>query len=402
MPADGSLPRAAPVYLDHAAATPLRPEVAAAMAEAQAAAFANPSSPHALGRRARAVLEDARERILAAIGGRATGQHRDRLVFTSGATEANRLGVLGTTGTAPGRVLLSAREHASVTAAAADLARRGWQTVTLPLDETFSVASAAGRAMGQGGPGILCVTPVCGQTGSREAPAVVAAAAAAGLLVHADATQMAAWDDAPFAIWPVTSLACAPHKFGGPRGTGALVVRGHVALEPVVPGPQELGIRGGTEAVVLAVGFARSLELAVAERAHTAARVAALRDRFERGLVAAATLAGIDAVVLAAGAPRAPHITTVAFPGIDRQALVMAADLAGVCLATGTACASGSSEPAPALVAAGLPDRVTAGAVRASFGHASTEADVTTALERFEDVFRGLGHGGLQATADSR
>jgi cysteine desulfurase len=402
MPADGSSPRAAPVYLDHAAATPLRPEVALAMAEAQAAAFANPSSPHALGRRARALLEEARERILAALGGRATGPHRDRLVFTSGATEANRLGVLGTAGTAPGRVLVSAREHASVTAAAADLARRGWQMMTLPLDESFSVVSAVADAAGHGGHGILCVTPVCGQTGSREAPAVFAAAAAAGLLVHADATQAVAWDDAPFAAWPVTSLACAPHKFGGPRGTGALVVRGGVALAPVVPGPQELGARGGTESVVLAVGFARALELAVVERARAAERVAALRDRLEREVVAAATSSGLDAVVVAAEAPRAPHIATVAFPGLDRQALVMAADLAGVCLATGTACASGSSEPAPALVAAGLPARVAGGAVRASVGHDSSDGDVTTALERLEGVFRGLGRSGLQATAGGR
>jgi cysteine desulfurase len=402
MPAAGSSPRAAPVYLDHAAATPLRPEVAMAMAEAQAAAFANPSSPHALGRWARAILEDARERILSLLGGHVSGPHRDRLVFTSGATEANRLGMLGTAGTSPGRVLVSSRDHGSVTAAAADLARRGWQRVMLPLDATFSAGSAAADEIRHGGPGMLCVTPVCGQTGTRETPAAVTAAVASGFLVHADATQSVGWDDRPFDAWPVTSLACAPHKFGGPRGTGALVVRGGASLEPVVPGPQELGARGGTEAVVLAVGFACALELAAAERSRTSARVASLRDRFECGIVAAAARAGIEAVVVAADVPRAPHVATVAFPHLDRQAVVMAADLAGVCLATGTACASGSSEPSPALAAAGLPDHVAAGAVRASFGHDSTEADVTAALERLVAVFHGLGRGGLQATAGGR
>jgi len=169
-----------------------------------------------------------------------------------------------------------------------------------------------------------------------------------------------------------------------------------------VPGPQELGARGGTEAVVLAVGFARALELAVAERQETARRVAALRDRFERHCVAAAAAAGIAAVVVGGAAARAPHITTIALPGLDRQAVVMAADLAGVCLATGTACASGSSEPSAAILAAGLGAAVARGAVRASFGRDSTEADVTTAVARLEAVFRGLGAGRLQSPAGSR
>jgi len=407
MPADVLSPSGACVYLDHAAATPLRPEAALAMQEAQAAAFANPSSPHALGRRARGILEDARERILAALGGRTGGALRDRLVFTSGATEANRLGVLGTAGDTAGVVASSARDHASVLGAAAELAVHGWRAVTLPLDPLGRATPAATEVLAgaarAGGQGLVCLTPVCGQTGTREECAtLIAAAIAAGHRVHADATQAVAWDGSTLHDLAVTSLAFAPHKFGGPRGIGALVVRGDVPLVPLVPGPQELGARGGTEAVVLAVGFARALELAVAERQETARRVAALRDRFERHCVAAAAAAGIAAVVVGGAAARAPHITTIALPGLDRQAVVMAADLAGVCLATGTACASGSSEPSAAILAAGLGAAVARGAVRASFGRDSTEADVTTAVARLEAVFRGLGAGRLQSPAGSR
>jgi len=178
------------------------------------------------------------------------------------------------------------------------------------------------------------------------------------------------------------TLALAPHKFGGPRGIGALLIRGDVAIAPVQAGPQEYGLRGGTEAVPLAAGFARSLELAVADRERAAHRVASLRDRLESRLVAAARQAGIPAVVIAAGARRCPHIATIAFPGLDRQSLAMAADFAGVCLATGTACASGSSEPAPALVAMGLEAEVVRSAVRLSVGRTTTDDDIDQAVER--------------------
>ena len=166
------------------------------------------------------------------------------------------------------------------------------------------------------------------------------------------------------------------------------MIRGGVAIEPLQDGTQEQGLRGGTEAVPLAVGFARAVELAAADRDHTARRVAALRDQLEVRLLDAARRAGIPAVVIAAGAPRCPHISTLAFPGLDRQTLAMAADLAGVCLATGTACASGSSEPAPALVAMGLPPEVVRSAVRLSVGRTTTDTDIEQAVERLTPLLR--------------
>jgi len=388
------------VYLDHAAATPLAAEVEGAIVAAQAVAFANPSSQHAAGRAARRLLEDARERILHALGGRGGGVGRDRLVFTSGASEANHLAITGmaaglaATGTAAGvsaigTVLFSRRDHASAVNAVHAVGRRGWRVVELPLDRTGRVEPSAvavrlAEAVASG-PTLVSATLVCGQTGSVDATCLEAYAAA---LVHVDATQAAGLVPLDFAASRAATVSLAPHKFGGPRGIGALLIRGGVPLEPVLPGPQEHGLRGGTEAVPLAVGFARAVELAAGEREVAARRVAALRDHFERRVFDCAREAGIRATVVAADGPRCPQISTIAFAGLDRQALAMAADLSGVCLATGTACASGSSEPAPALLAMGLPDEIVRGAVRFSLGRTTTAAEADLAVARLAPLLR--------------
>lgn len=376
------------VYLDHAAATPLRPEVAVAMDEASSVAFANPSSQHAAGRLAKRLLEDAREKILTLVGCSTAGTIRDRLIFTSGATEANRTAMLGLP--AEGcRIAVSPRDHPSVQSAAAALAARGHAVRTLPLDPVGTIArgALADEIEAAGGHGLLVtVTPICGQTGLRDRTPEVAASVA----IHADATQAAAWDALDFAGSPWTSMALAPHKFGGPRGIGALVVRARVPVTPLLPGSQELGLRGGTEAVALAVGFARALELAVAEREELSRRVQSLRERLEAGIIDAARAAGREAVIIGRDAPRAPHISAIALPGIDRQALVMAADLEGVCLATGTACASGSSEPSPILFALRLDDDVIQSTFRASLGRTTTHDDVAQGTERIRRVLARL------------
>ncbi|MBU6308392.1 MAG: aminotransferase class V-fold PLP-dependent enzyme [Planctomycetes bacterium] len=389
------------IYLDHAATTPLDPRIDEAMRRASADAFANPSSPHAAGRRARAILEDARERLVALLGGRSAGGSRDRLIFTSGATEANRLGMLGTAGPHPGTVGISPRDHGSVIAAAADLAARGWEVRRLPLAADGS-ASGAAAILAASTPGrvLLSTTLVCGQTGIRESPVPLAETGVGErLFVHADATQAAAWDALSFATLPLTTLALAPHKFGGPRGIGGLLVRGGVDVMPLTPGPQELGLRGGTEAVPLAVGFAVALHLAAAARDEMRLRTANLRDRFENQFVAAAGRHGLDAMVVGHGADRAPHIATMAVRGCDRQAFMMACDLAGIALATGTACASGSSDPSPAILALDLPGWVAQSAIRASVGPSTTETDITEAVHRLDRVFRGIAEAGLHAAS---
>ena len=397
------------VYLDHAAATPLAAEVEGAIVAAQAVAFANPSRQHAAGRAARRLLEDARERILHALGGRGSGVGRDRLVFTSGASEANHLAITGlaagvaatdmaaglaATGTAAGvaaigTVFFSRRDHTSAVNAVHAVGRRGWRVVELPLDRTGRVEPSAvavrlPEALASG-PTLVSATLVCGQTGSLDATCLESYAAA---LVHVDATQAAGLVPLNVAASRAATVSLAPHKFGGPRGIGALLIRGGVPLEPVLHGPQEHGLRGGTEAVPLAVGFARAVELAAGEREAAARRVAALREHFERRVLDCAREAGIPAIVVAADGPRCPQISTIAFAGLDRQALAMAADLSGVCLATGTACASGSSEPAPALLAMGLPDEIVRGAVRFSLGRTTTAAEADLAVARLAPLLR--------------
>ena len=375
---DAAAPAA--IYLDHAATTPLRDEVAEAMRRAEAEAWANPSSPHAAGRRAKRVLEECRETILALLGGKTTGGGRDRLVFTSGATEANRLAILGLAGGEPGIFASSARDHVSVRNLRADLGRRGWQVVEPPLSATGRTAENW-RFPGCGR-GLWATTLVCGQSGSVEDPAAIAAARGdAAVLVHIDATQAVVTQPIALGSLAAATLTLAPHKFGGPRGIGAAVFRGGCPIEPLVPGPQEAGLRGGTEPVVLAVGFARALELAVAERVATVAHLTGLRERFAAAFAAAATAAGLT-VERVGGEPLSPHLLALAIRGVDRQAFAMAADLAGVCLGTGTACASGSAEPAPALAAMGLAPEIAAATVRFSFGRATTGADVDAAVAR--------------------
>lgn len=405
------------LYLDHAATTPLRDEVAAAMEAARHTAFANPSSPHAAGRLARGMLEDCRERILTALGARrGSATTADRLIFTSGATEANRLAVLGIgrsraadRAKAPamgGLVGHSARDHAGLTTAAAELAAGGWDSMLLPLDprgaiDTGGFAAAAGAAT-SGRPRLFLTTLVCGQTGLVEDMDAVRhlAMACPGMAIHVDATQAVPAVAIDFAGLPAATLAVAPHKFGGPRGIGGLLVRGGLPLAPLMPGPQEAGLRGGTEPVVLAVGFATALDLCHAERAREVGRLTALRDRFETRLSAAVNLSASAApparhrlAVLGRDTPavaRAAHVSTVILPGIDRQAFVMAADLAGICCATGTACASGSTEPAPAvaaLVAAtGLPAAAVQWAVRFSLGRDTTTAMIDDAVARITQI----------------
>jgi cysteine desulfurase len=377
-----------PIYLDHNATTPLLPEVVAAMAECQAAGFANPESQHQHGRRARRMLEDAREGIAAILGVDLQCRPPERLIFTSGGTEANNLALLGLTGpisaTPPSRIAISSIEHPSVSQAAKALARRGWQVDSLPVSSSGVVNIEQFESCLAARPRLISVIAANNETGVIQPILELAAlAAAAGVPLHTDTVQAAGKIVVRFRRRGAAAMSIAAHKFNGPRGIGALVVRGDVPLDPLLFGGfQEQGLRPGTQSVALAVGMHAALAIFQRERAERFVRIVRLRDRLEAALIAAWP----SAVVHGATAPRLPNTTCVAFPGRDRQALVMALDLAGIACSTGSACASGSSEPSPTLVAMGLADELIGSSIRFSLGATTTAGEIDEAIERITGV----------------
>jgi cysteine desulfurase len=394
------------IYLDHNSTTPLLGEVAAAMAEWQGQKFGNPASQHAVGRRARQALEHAREEIGRILGAQLSGRRPDRVIFTSGGTEANNLALLGMTRwadprTFPGEVIISSIEHHSVAAAARLLERRGWTVHRLGVSSDGVVDIAALGALVNGQTRLVSVMLANNETGVVQPLEEIAARCrASGVPLHTDAAQIVGKLPVDFRALGASALTVAAHKFHGPLGTGALVVRHDVELEPLlVGGFQQEGIRGGTESVALAVGMHAALAAWQREADNRAARLRQLRDRLEARLVA-----GYPGrvVINGAAAPRLPHTSNVAFCGLDRQALVMALDLAGVACSTGSACASGSSEPSPVLAAMACDDAVLAGSVRFSLGATTTAQEIDEAAERILAVCVQLAAKGARASAAAR
>lgn len=400
------------IYLDHNATTPLCAEAATAMSKSQAAAWANPESQHQLGRAARRAIDDAREGIAEILGVDLAGPQPDRIIFTSGGTEANNLALFELAGTtsASKRIAVSPIEHPSVAAVARELARRGWQVDQLPVSKKGDILLFDERAERSdaeekspfAGPAAekSSMSPFSGPFSAAVASVMLAnnetgviqpirrlaeLCNTAGVPLHTDAVQAVGKIPVNFRELGVAAMTIAAHKFGGPRGIGALVVRGGASLAPqLFGGVQQHGLRPGTEPVALIAGMLAALATFAREQSERIERMTQLRDRFEAALVAAYS----GAVVHGAAAARLPNTTCIAFPGLDRQALVMALDLAGICCSTGSACASGSSEPSPTLVAMGLPDELVGSSIRFSLGSSTTMAIVDTAIERIAGVLR--------------
>ena len=395
-----------PIYLDHNATTPVLPEVIEAMRGVYAEPLLNPASQHEFGRRARRVLEDARERIGQLLGARMSGRDTDRVIFTSGGTEANNLAIRGLLPlplplgvgrgedrglghpTSQAHLIISAIEHPSVAAVADDLARRGWHIDRLGVDRrgVIRVEELAGLLRPE--TRLVCAILGHNETGVLQPVAELAAIChARGVPLHTDAAQVVGKLPVSFHDLGVTTLSVAAHKFHGPLGIGALVVRHGVELAPLLLGGfQQGGLRPGTESVAMAVGMLRALELWHAERDERVARMRSLRDRLEQELCTAWP----DAVVLGAGAERLPHTLNIALVGLDRQALFLALDQAGVACSTGSACASGSSEPSPAQLAMGCQQAVFGSALRFSLGATTTASDVDRAARRILQTCQAL------------
>lgn len=367
------------IYLDHNATTPVLPEVAEAMRACYAEPYLNPASQHEFGRRARCVLEDARERIGELVGAKTTGRDADQIVFTSGGTEANNLALRGL-GSSAGRphLIISAIEHPSVTAVAEHLLAGGWAVDRLGVnaDGVVRVDDLSRRLR----PETRLVATILGhnETGVLQ-PVKHLAKACGGVPFHTDAAQVVGKLPVDFRDLGVSTLSFAAHKFHGPLGIGVLVVRHGVELAPqVFGGFQQGGLRPGTESVALAVGMLRALELWHAEREARAARMRRFRDQLEKAIY----IGWPAAVVIGRSAERLPHTSNIAFVGLDRQALFLALDQAGVACSTGSACASGSSEVSPALLAMGCEEAVFSSALRLSLGATTTEPQVAEATRR--------------------
>jgi cysteine desulfurase len=393
------------IYLDHNATTPLLPEVAAAMAECQAAGYGNPSSQHRSGRRARQIIDDAREAIGRILGAKMSGRQPDRVILTSGGTEANNLALCGlaatganrlmrAAGEAPdGEIVISTIEHPSIVGAAEQLQRLGWPVRRVRVSREGVIdLDDLGRLLDAGHVRLASLMLGNNETGVLQ-PIEQAASLCqtAGVPLHTDAVQAAGKLPVDFQSLGVSAMTVAPHKFQGPVGIGALIVRHRVPLAPLLFGGfQQESLRPGTESVALAVGFRKALELWEQEAEARLRRLREMRNRLESQL----KIGFPGLVVNGAGANRLPHVSNLAFRGQERQALLMALDLAGVACSTGSACASGSSEPSSVLRAMGLDPAIVACSLRFSLGATTTPDDVDEAVQRILNTCDSLARPG--------
>jgi cysteine desulfurase len=367
----------APIYLDHAATTPVRPEVLEAMTPFFTARFGNPSSAHRFGREARVALDEARERLARCLGASA-----DEVVFTSCGTESDNLALIGAWRAQRRRgrssIVTTPIEHKAVLAVAHHLATEGAQERLLAVDANGVVTREALAAALGDDTALVSIMWVNNEIGVvQDVPALAAQARAAGAVFHTDGVQAFGKVAIDARTQPFDLLAVSGHKIGAPKGIGALFVRRGTALDPLMHGgAQDRGRRPGTENVAMAVGLAVAAELVVAEREAETARLDVLRARLEQELLARMP----DAVVHGRGAPvRAPHIVNVSVPGTDSESLLMALDLQGIAASAGSACQSGSIAPSHVLAAIGVRADLATAALRLSLGHDTTEADVVRA-----------------------
>jgi cysteine desulfurase len=358
------------VYLDNNATTPVLPAVWEAMRPYLTEVYGNPASAHHAGRRARQALEDAREQTAALLGARP-----DEVVFTSGATEANNLALASHAGEPPAHVLASPVEHPSVAEPLRQLAARGFAVDWLPVDRAGRVDPVALAERLRPQTRLVAIQLANHETGAVQPIPALAQFVAGRALFHCDAVQAVGKLPVSFHELGVATLSLSAHKFHGPPGVGALLVRQGVVLRPLSwGGHQQRGRRPGTEPVALAVGLAAALQGAVDEADARRAAVLRLRQRLLDGLRLAAPL-----VLNGPDAGGVPHTLNVSFPGVAADAALMALDLAGVACSTGSACSSGSLLPSPVLEAMGVPPEVLRSALRFSLSSLLTDADVDEA-----------------------
>ena len=384
------------IYLDHAATTPLRREALDAMLPFLTEQFGNPSSAHSFGRKARAALDEAHERVARRIGAEAR-----EIVFTSGGTEANNLAIKGAAwaGKARGhRIVTSPVEHHAVGHALEHLARFGFEIVEVPVDRYGRIdpdeldAAITDRTI------LVTIMLANNEVGTIQPIAEIAKRVKAhkGVLLAVDAVQAAPYVDLDVAALDADMVSLAAHKFEGPKGVGALYLRhGTHILAQQHGGTQERHRRAGTENVAGAVGFAAAYELSSDERPETVRKLRRQRDRLKAAVLA------VDGTELT-GHPkqRLPGLLSIIARDTDGASVALSLDLEGIAASVGSACTTGSTEVSHVLSAMGYPDEEARGALRLSLGRTTTDEEVETASELVPRVIASMRVGAVAVAAD--
>ena len=365
------------IYLDHNATTPVDPRVADAMNDAVRGCFGNASSVHAFGQAAKAALDDARSAVAALLGARPND-----VIFTGSGTEADNIAIRGVAEAAlpAGRrhLIASAIEHEAVLNTLKALSRNGWTSTLLPVGSGGGVEPADLEAVITDETALVSIMHANNEIGTLQPVARLAEIAHRhGALFHTDAVQTAGKAPLDVTALGVDLLSLSGHKFNGPKGVGALWVRrGMRLVAPTTGGRQERNRRAGTENVPAIVGLGVAAGLAGGKLAAEAVRLADLRDRLEAGLLDHVP----DSTVNGRG-ERVPNTTNLSFHGVEAEALLIALDLEGIAVSTGSACSSGTLEPSHVLRAMGLTPRRAQSSIRFSLGLGNTDADVDRVVE---------------------
>jgi cysteine desulfurase len=372
-----------PVYMDHAATTPVRAEVLEAMQPFFGTRFGNPSSTHRWGREARAALDEARERVAHCLGA-----NSDEICFTSGGTESDNLAVIGAWRARrdEGRraVVTSPIEHKAVLGAVHHVGREGGEERIVEVTSTGLVDESSYDALVRDDVAVCSIMWVNNEIGTVQPIAQLATVAKSrGAVFHTDAVQAFGKVEIDASRTPFDVLSISGHKIGAPKGIGATFIRRGTRIEPLLHGgTQDRGRRPGTENVAYSIGLALACELAIREREREWSRLESLRDRLEHAILAAVP----DAVIHGRGAPRAPHILNLSVPGTDSESLLMALDLRGIACSGGSACQSGSVGDSHVLSAIGASPEIAGAAIRMSVGCLSTPE----CIDRVADLFPKL------------
>jgi cysteine desulfurase len=382
-------------YLDHAATTPLDPEVFEAMKPYLLEEYGNASSVHQLGRQARVAMEEARERVAACLGAESS-----EIVFTSGGTEADNLALKGVLQAAssngiPTGLVTSAAEHEAVLRPAERLKEQGHPVEILSPDDHGAVSPEQVESAIDDHTALVSLMHTNNEIGVQtDIPAVAEVCHAHDVLLHCDAVQAAGLQPLNVDELGVDLLSMSGHKFYGPKGVGVLYVRNGVDLGPLVEGgSQERERRGGTENVPGAIGLAEALERAVSDAEERAERLSRLQRRLVDGLDDAVPGRYVLNTPLGE-APVAPHVVNVAFPPeeepLDGEMLILNLDMEGVLVSAGSACTSGALEPSHVLTALGLDRSTASAAVRFSLGATTTEEEIDYALETLRSTLQRM------------